>query len=103
MTHLHFNILAIFVIAIAQWFFGALWFSPVVFMKAKQKALNSTGKPKHALAGMVATFIASLLLTFILDHMILWSGASNFAHGAFLGFIAWLGFYRRAHIRIQPL
>ena len=92
MHNAHFNVLAIFVITIAQWFFGALWFSPAVFMKAKQKALGTTAKPKHALAGMIVTFIASLLLTFILDHFIIWSGASNFHHGAFIGFIAWLGF-----------
>jgi hypothetical protein len=93
MTHLHFNHLAILTLAVAQWLLGALWFSPLFFMNAKRKAMGTTRKPKNAVAGMVVTFIASLFLTLILDHVILWSGADNFVHGAFIGFIAWLGFY----------
>ena len=93
MTHLHFNHWAILAVAVFQWFLGAAWFSPVVFMNAKNKALGTTEKPKHAMAGMVVTFIASLVLSLILDHMILWSGAADFGHGAFIGFICWLGFY----------
>jgi hypothetical protein len=93
MTHLHFNHWAILVVAVFQWLLGAAWFSPALFMKAKKKALALTGTPKHAMAGMVVTFIASLLLSFVLAHIIFWSGASDFGHGAFVGFIAWLGFY----------
>ena len=42
---------------------------------------------------MVVTFIASLVLYFYPHHMILWSGAADFGHGVFVGFICWLGFY----------
>jgi hypothetical protein len=93
MTHLHFNHWAILVVAVFQWFLGAAWFSPVLFLKPWQKALGLTAVSKNAKAGMFASLVASLLLSFVLAHMILWSGASDFAHGAFVGFICCLGFY----------
>jgi hypothetical protein len=93
MAHLHFNHWAILAVAAFQWLLGAAWFSPVLFLNPWKKALGITGKSKNALAGMVASLVASLLLSFVLAHMILWSGAADFGHGAFIGFIAWLGFY----------
>jgi hypothetical protein len=93
MQHLHFNHLALITAAVFQWLLGALWFSPLLFFKPWQKAMKFDGKAKNATAGMVVSLISSLVLSFILDHFIIWSGASDFAHGAFIGFIAWLGFY----------
>lgn len=93
MHHLHFNHWAILAVAVFQWFLGAAWFSPLLFFKPWQKALGMTGKSKNANAGMIVSLISSLVLSFILAHFVQWSGASGFGHGAFIGFIAWLGFY----------
>ena len=42
---------------------------------------------------MLASFIGDLLVAFALLHMILWSDASTWAAGAFIGFISWFGFF----------
>jgi hypothetical protein len=44
------------------------------------------------IAGMIMSFVGSLILSFVLAHLILWSGASTAAWGALIGFIAWAGF-----------
>jgi len=33
-----------------------------------------------------------LVLTFVLDHIVIWSGASTFGWGALIGLSAWLAF-----------
>jgi len=43
--------------------------------------------------GMVSSLIGDLLAAFVLLHIVLWSGASTFGAGAFVGFICWLGFF----------
>jgi hypothetical protein len=42
--------------------------------------------------GMTSSFLGDLILSFVLLRFILWSEASNWATGAFIGFICWLGF-----------
>jgi Protein of unknown function (DUF1761) len=91
----HVNHWAILVSALIQWLLGAIWYSPVVFAKPWMRMVTTpTGpnKQKTLLAGMVSSFIGSLILSFVLLHSILWSGASTWAMGAFVGFISWLGF-----------
>ena len=95
----HVNHWAILVSALIQWFLGALWYSPVLFAKPWMAMVNvPTGPAKQKsmiagmIAGMIASFIGSLILSFILLHTILWSGASTWGMGAFVGLINWLGF-----------
>jgi len=96
MHHLaHFNHFAILVSALIQWFIGALWYSPVLFAKpwAAMNGITPGGPKKNAMiAGMITSFIGSLVLSFMLEHLILWSGASTAAWGALIGFIVWAGF-----------
>jgi hypothetical protein len=49
-------------------------------------------RPKGAVAGMITSFIGGLLLSFILAHVVMWSGAATIGCGALIGFICWLGF-----------
>jgi hypothetical protein len=90
----HMNHLALLVSALILWLLGAAWYSPALFAKPWMAALGivPSGPKKGLAAGMVASFIGDLFVAFILLHFILWSGASTFAMGAFVGFIAWLGF-----------
>jgi hypothetical protein len=37
--------------------------------------------------------VCDLILAFVLEHLIFWSGASTFGWGALVGFIAWTGFF----------
>lgn len=93
MHHLHFNHLAVLVSALYQWVLGALWYS--LFFAKPWMALTghvAGSRPKGAVAGMITSFFGGLILSFILAHMILWSGASTPCTGAFVGSICWLGF-----------
>ena len=91
----HMNHWAVLVSALILWFLGAVWYSPVLFAKPWMAALHiEPDHPKKGLAlGMAASFLGDLLVAFVLLHFILWSGASNFAMGAFIGFLCWLGFF----------
>jgi hypothetical protein len=93
MHHLHFNHLAILVAALIQWVLGALWYS-LLFAKPWMALTGHKpgSRPKGAVVAMVTSFFGGLVLAFVLAHMVLWSGATTFCWGAFIGFICWLGF-----------
>jgi len=96
MQHLHgMNHWAVLVSGLVLWFLGAAWYSPALFAKPWMAALGIV--PDHdksgLAAGMAASFAGDLLMAFILLHFVLWSGASSFGEGAFVGFISWLGFF----------
>ena len=97
LQHLHhFNDWAVLVSALILWFLGAVWYSPALFAKPWMAALGIVPNPdkrKGLLLGMVSSFIGDLFVAFVLLHFILWSGASSFGAGAFVGFLSWLGFY----------
>jgi hypothetical protein len=98
MHHLHFNHLALLVSAIYQWILGALWYS--LFFRKQWVALtghSSAGRvkgemPKGTIFAVSSSFVGSLILSFILAHVVIWSGAASWGEGAFIGFICWLGF-----------
>jgi len=93
MHHLHFNHLAILVAALIQWVLGALWYS-LFFRKPWMQLTGHTKaeKPKGMVFSMVWSFIGGLILSFVLAHVVLWSGARDFGWGAFIGFLCWFGF-----------
>ena len=97
MHHLHFNHWALLVSALILWFLGAIWYSPVLFAKPWMKLLgitpNPSNKNKSMIVGMVSSFIGDLLLSLVLAHMVYCFGAASYGRGAFIGFIAWLGFF----------
>ncbi|MGA2807391.1 MAG: DUF1761 domain-containing protein [Terracidiphilus sp.] len=93
MHHLHFNHLAILVAALIQFFLGALWYS-LFFAKPWMALTGHTPgeKPKGAAVAMLSSFIGSLILSFMLAHVVIWSGADSVGWGLIIGFICWLGF-----------
>jgi len=91
----HMNHLAILVSALILWLLGAIWYSPALFAKSWMALVRinpEPGKHKSMVVGMISSFLGDLILSFILLHFILWSEASSWAAGAFIGFICWLGF-----------
>lgn len=90
----HVNHWAVLVSALILWFLGALWYSPVLFVKPWMAALGVV--PNHPrkgiVTGMISSFIGDLLVAFALLHIIYWSEAATYAAGAFVGFLCWLGF-----------
>jgi hypothetical protein len=88
------NFWAILVSAVVLWILGALWFSPALFAKPWVAVVGRQmgEKPKGVVHGMLSSFIGDLLLALVLDHIVVWAHVDNFGHGAFIGFITWLGF-----------
>jgi hypothetical protein len=93
MHHLHFNHLAILVAAVIQFFLGALWYS-LFFAKPWMALTGHTPgeRPKGAAVAMISSFIGGLILSFMLAHVVIWSGATTVGWGLIIGFICWLGF-----------
>ncbi len=83
----------VLVSAVAQWILGALWYG-VVFRKSWRKLVGFAegDKPKNAALGMVSSFVAVLLLSYVIAHVVVWAGSATFIGGARLGIICWLGF-----------
>ena len=83
----------VLVSAIAQWVLGFLWYG-VVFKKSWKALVGFAEgeKPKNAALAMVSSFIACLLLSYVLVHIVGWTAAATFPAGAKIGIICWLGF-----------
>jgi hypothetical protein len=74
---------------------GALWYSPLLFMKQWQTEIKKKEKESEmatAPSAMVATFAAMLVLVFVLDYLIGILGLNGVAEGAKFGLMLWLGF-----------
>ena len=98
MEHIHhaLNHWAILVSALFLWFLGAAWYSPALFAKPWMAMIGikkDESNKSSLLAGMIASFICDVVLAFVLDHLVVWSGASTIGWGALIGFIAWVGFF----------
>ncbi len=96
MHHLHFNHLALIVSALFLWLLGAAWYSPPLFAKPWMAMLGikkGESNKNSLLAGMISSLICDLVLSFILAHFVIWSGANTFGWGALIGFICWVGFF----------
>lgn len=90
------NNLSILASAIILWILGAIWYSPPLFAKPWMKLLGiQMGGPnkKSLVPAMMASFVCDFILAFMLAHIILWSGADTFGHGALIGLIIWIGFF----------
>jgi hypothetical protein len=92
MQFLHVNPIAVLIATVIQWLLGAIWYGFV--FKDRWKALVGIGgaQPKNAWFGMVAAFVANLILSFVLAHIIKWAGGDRFPDGVYLGALCWLGF-----------
>lgn len=87
------NHLALIVAAAIQWVLGALWYG-VVFKKSWMKltGVTSGGSRGRAVFAMVCSFIASLVLVFVLAQIFMMAGTVGFMNGMALAIVCWLGF-----------
>ena len=88
------HILTVVVVsAVSQCFLGALWYG-VIFKKSWMKLLGfgEGQKPKYQAFGVVASFIACFVLSFVLVHIMGWSGSITAMGGASIGIMCWFGF-----------
>jgi len=87
------NHLALLVSALVQWILGAVWYG-VIFKKRWSVLTGITmgGDAKGGIFAMVCSFVGSLILSFVLVHIILWASRADFLSGASIGIVCWLGF-----------
>lgn len=79
--------------AIAQCLLGALWYG-VVFKKSWMKLVGfgEGQQPKNRLFGVIVSFIACFVLSFVLAHIVGLAGAGDMTGGASIGIVCWFGF-----------
>ena len=92
------NFWPILVASIVSFAIGALWYSPVLFGKEWMSLLkmNETditeAKRRSMWKSYLSQFIATLVSFAVLAFFISSSSSITAADGAFIGFLAWLGF-----------
>jgi len=96
------NWLAVFAAAIVMFALGGLWYSPVLFVKrwlALQGRTEEQERAQAAAANMplmyTSAFICSLITAIVMAHILAYTASitpPGAVHGAFFGFLAWLGF-----------
>ncbi|MGD0859454.1 MAG: DUF1761 domain-containing protein [Terracidiphilus sp.] len=94
MSLLHFNHLHVFAAALLQWLLGALWYSPVLFAKPWKAMVGvpSEAKKSRMILGMIASFVGSLMVSFMLMHVLWWSDTGSLRHALLVGLGIWIGF-----------
>ncbi len=95
----HLNYLAVIVAALIPMIVGALWYSPALFAKRWLALMGKTDEEvRRGGAGKAyaLSFVASLVMSFVLAHFIHYTFAYTQASGGLGGFKiafwAWLGF-----------
>ena len=80
--------------ALGQWFLAVLWYSPVVFRKPWLKSLGERAPQKEwiMILGTILSFFGSMAVSFVLRHVVWWTGSAGLRHGAIVGLVAWSGF-----------
>jgi hypothetical protein len=93
MSYFHVSYLAVLIATVIQWLLGALWFGYV--FKARWMSLvgiPAGEKPNNSWFVMVTSFVANLILSFVLANIISWAHGRLFPDGVWLGALCWLGF-----------
>ncbi len=99
------SIPAVLVATLATMILGALWYSPLLFVKAWLKSIGKTEKdmkegmsPAKAMTGML---LGALLSAYILAHFVAYTASVGALEGIQTGFWLWLGFVFPAHLGIK--
>lgn len=91
------NYLAVIVAALATFFIGALWYSPMLFAKQWKKAHGYTEEKlkemqKTAMPAYVVSLVCYLVMAYVLAMFIGLMHVASVKGGIWVGFFAWLGF-----------
>ncbi len=85
---------AIAAAALARMIIGALWYSPVLFIKPWMEMTGVTHEQmrQRMPKGVGLDLIASILMSFAMAYIVGYSGAQGTDGGLSIAFLAWLGF-----------
>ena len=91
------NIWAVLVAGVAYMVLGFLWYSPLLFGKQWMKMMGITQKhqeenKQNMTKTMGLSFLGSLVMAYVLAHVLSYTGAITVAQGMQGGFWVWLGF-----------
>ncbi|MEK6888613.1 MAG: DUF1761 domain-containing protein [Nanoarchaeota archaeon] len=92
------NFVAILIASIVSFVLGAVWYSPGLFgnIWARLSGMSEKGMKKNKQKGMVKlyiiNFIFTLVMAYVLSHVIGWAQDVDFTGGAATGFGMWAGF-----------
>ena len=94
MQPVHIHPLPFVIAVLVKVFVGALWYSPLLFLKPWQRFNGITDdRMKGGAAKSFATWIlGAVVMTFVLAHAVYYAGAKTMPLGAAVGFLNWLGF-----------
>jgi hypothetical protein len=94
MREIPIHLSAVLVAAIVRMVIGAVWYSPALFVKPWYRLTGVTeAQMKAGMAKALAVdFVGSLLMAFVLAHVIRFGGATTVLQGLAVGFSVWLGF-----------
>lgn len=98
MPEVDINILAVLVAALINMVIGAVWYSPMVAGKAWMKATGITmkdieaAKKKGMAASYVMGLVGSLVMAYVLAHIVDFTNSTTVVLGIQAGFWSWLGF-----------
>ena len=101
------NYWAILVASIVSMAIGFLWYSPLLFGNAwlKVSGINTKEIEKQKEKGMgkkfFASFVSTLIMTYVLALFLKYMGVTLISEGLFIGFLIWLGF--TATISLGPV
>ena len=90
------NILAILAATVASWLLGAAWYMALGTLwleaigKTKEELVGPSGKPSPV--PFVISFMAELVMAFVLALLVVRIGPVTVPNGIAAGFLAWLGF-----------
>lgn len=93
------NYVAVLVATVVYMALGALWYSPVLFVKPWMKALGRTqqseearGNSNNFAVALLVSGLMALLIAYVLAHFIYYVGAASVGEGIQTGLFAGVGF-----------
>ena len=95
MPQVHINYGAVVVAALVSMILGAIWYAPPVFGNVWMQLIGK--KPEDLRNGAMPQayammFVAALVLSFVLAHVIRWANATTAIGGVKVAFTMWIGF-----------
>jgi len=92
------NYLAVLVASVVGFVIGMLWYSPLLFGKMWVKLMGFSNKDmkkakeKGMGKTMLVMFVSILVMSYVLSYFLGALNVSDAIGGAFVGFMAWIGF-----------
>jgi hypothetical protein len=86
--------LGVLIAAVAKFFIGFAWYSPILFVKPWLELTGLTNEKVQAglMRALIAEGVGNLIMAYVLARFIAHYGSNDLVGGAFIGFMAWLGF-----------